>query len=117
VILDVIGGDYVNRNVRSVATQGRIIQVGLMGGGDVNINVGILLTKRAGITGTTLRGRPLEQKAALTQRFIREMLPLFTTGILRPIIDSRYPLDRIADAHRYMATNANTGKILIDVTK
>jgi putative PIG3 family NAD(P)H quinone oxidoreductase len=115
VILDVIGGDYVDRNVRSVATQGRIIQVGLMGGGNANVNVGMLLTKRAGITGTTLRGRPVEQKASLTQRFVREILPLFETGLLRPIIDSRYSLDQIADAHRYMATNANTGKIMIDV--
>ncbi|MCU1365469.1 MAG: putative quinone oxidoreductase [Ilumatobacteraceae bacterium] len=115
VILDVIGGDYVDRNIRSVATQGRIIQVGLMGGGATEVNVGMLLGKRAGIIGTTLRGRPLEQKAALTQRFVREMLPLFDSGALRPIIDSRFPLDRIADAHRYMATNANTGKILVDV--
>ncbi|MCU1401016.1 MAG: putative quinone oxidoreductase [Acidimicrobiales bacterium] len=115
VILDVIGGDYVDRNIRSIATQGRIIQVGLMGGGATEVNVGMLLGKRAGIIGTTLRGRPLEQKAALTQRFVREVLPLFDTGALRPIIDSRFPLERIADAHRYMATNANTGKILVDV--
>ena len=115
VILDVIGGDYVDRNLRSVAVQGCIIQVGLMGGGKSSVNVGLLLAKRATLIGTGLRVRPLEQKAALTQRFIREMLPLFDTGALRPIIDSRYPFEQIAVAHRYMATNANTGKILIDV--
>lgn len=115
VILDVIGGDYVGRNIAAIATQGRIIQVGLMGGGVTEVNVGMLLTKRASIIGTTLRGRPLEQKAALTQRFIREVLPLFERGALRPIIDSRYPFVDIADAHRYMATNANIGKILIDI--
>jgi len=115
VVLDVIGGDYVDRNLQAVASQGRIIQVGLMGGGTTNVNVGLLLGKRATWIGTTLRARPIEQKISLVQRFIRELLPLFDTGVLRPIIDSRYPLDRIAEAHRYMASNANTGKILIDV--
>ncbi|MCU1392097.1 MAG: putative quinone oxidoreductase [Ilumatobacteraceae bacterium] len=116
VILDVIGGDYVDRNIRAIAVQGRIIQVGLMGGGSTSVNVGMLLTKRAGLIGTTLRARPLEQKAALVQRFVREMLPLFDTGALRPVIDSRYPFDQVQDAHRYMATNANTGKIVLEVS-
>jgi len=115
VILDVIGGDYVDRNLRCLANQGTIIQVGLMGGGATNVNLGMLLGKRAHLIGTGLRVRPLEQKVALVQRFIREMLPLFDSGQLKPIIDSRFPLDQIQDAHRYMASNANTGKILIDV--
>lgn len=115
VILDVIGGDYVDRNLASVASRGRIIQVGLMGGGATSVNVGVLLSKRASLIGTVLRARPIEEKIALTQRFISEMLPLFSSGQLRPIIDSRYPFDQIADAHRYMASNANTGKILIDL--
>ena len=115
VVLDVIGGDYVERNLRAVAVQGRIIQVGLMGGGNANLNMGMLLGKRATMIGTGLRARPIEQKASLVQRFIREVLPLFDAGALRPIIDSRFPLDRIVEAHRYMGSNANTGKILIDV--
>ncbi len=115
VILDVIGGDYIDRNLQAVASQGRIIQVGLMGGGATSVNVGLLLSKRAALIGTVLRARPIEEKIALTQRFIREMLPLFSSAQLRPIIDSRYPFDQIADAHRYMASNANTGKILIDL--
>jgi putative PIG3 family NAD(P)H quinone oxidoreductase len=115
VVLDVIGGDYVDRNLHAVASQGRIIQVGLLGGGASSVSMGLLLTKRVTLTGTVMRARPLEQKISITQQFIREVLPLFETGELRPVIDSRYPLDQIADAHRYMATNANTGKILIDV--
>ncbi len=115
VILDVIGGTYIDRNIQVVSTQGRIVQVGLMGGGNASVNVGLLLAKRAALIGTALRSRPLEQKIALTQRFVREVLPLFDSGQLRPIIDSRYPIDRIVDAHLYMASNANTGKILIDV--
>ena len=115
VVLDVIGGDYVDRNLRAVAVQGHVIQVGLMGGGNANVNVGLLLARRATMIGTALRARPIEQKASVVQRFIHEMLPLFDLGALRPIIDSRFPLHQIVDAHRYMASNANTGKILIDV--
>lgn len=115
VVLDVIGGDYVDRNLQAVASQGRIVQVGLMGGGATSINMGLVLSKRVALIGTVLRARPIEEKVALTQRFNREMLPLFTSGELRPIIDSRYPFDQIADAHRRMASNANTGKIVIDL--
>ena len=115
VVLDVVGGDEVDRNLRVVATKGTIVQVGLMGGGSTNVNVGLLLTKRVRWIGTTLRARPIEEKAALTRRFAAELLPLFETGRLRPIIDRRYPLERIAEAHEAMGANANTGKILIDV--
>jgi putative PIG3 family NAD(P)H quinone oxidoreductase len=115
VVLDVIGGDYIDRNIQSLASLGRIIQVGLMGGGNAPVNVGMMMAKRASLIATALRSRPLEQKASLVQRFVKEMLPLFDDGRLRPIIDSRYSLDQIGDAHRYMMTNANTGKIMIDV--
>ncbi|MEY3618537.1 MAG: hypothetical protein RL726_1235 [Actinomycetota bacterium] len=115
VVLDVVGGDEVDRNLRVVAAKGTIVQVGLMGGASTNVNVGLLLTKRVRWIGTTLRARPIEEKAALTRRFAAEMLPLFEAGRLRPIIDRRYPLERIAEAHEAMGANANTGKILIDV--
>jgi NADPH:quinone reductase-like Zn-dependent oxidoreductase len=115
VVLDVVGGDEVDRNLRAVASKGTIVQVGLMGGGTTNVNVGLLLAKRARWIGTTLRARPIEEKAAVTRRFAAEMLPLFESGQLKPIIDRRYPLERIAEAHEAMGANANTGKILIDV--
>ena len=115
VILDVIGGDYVERNVASLAVKGRIIQVGVMAGKPVPFNVGLLLGKRASITGTVLRARPLEEKIAISQRFASEMLPLFSTGQLKPVIDSVYAFADIASAHEYMATNGNVGKIVITV--
>ena len=115
VILDVIGGDYVERNVASLAVKGHIIQVGVMAGKPMPFNVGLLLGKRASITGTVLRARPLEEKIAISQRFAAEMLPLFSTGQLKPVIDSRYAFTDIAKAHEYMASNANVGKIVITV--
>ena len=115
VVLDVIGGDYLARNIASVRTQGRIIQVGVMGGPTATFALGMLLPKRAALIGTVLRSRPIEQKIDANQRFCAELLPRFDDGSLRPIIDSRYALEDIAEAHTYMATNANVGKILLDV--
>lgn len=115
VILDVVGGDEVERNLQVVATRGTVVQVGLMGGAATQVNAGLLLMKRLTWIGTTLRARPLEEKVAVTQQFIAEVLPLFDDGTLRPVIDSRYALDDIAEAHRAMGDNRNSGKILIDV--
>ncbi len=114
-ILDVIGGDEIERNLKAVAMKGRILQVGLMAGSSVPVNAYALMARRATWIGTMLRARPIDEKIALTRRFAAEMLPLFDDGTLKPVIDSRYPFDDIADAHRHMAANANAGKILIDV--
>lgn len=115
VVLDVVGGDYLERNIAALATKGRIIQVGVMAGKPVLFNVGALLGKRAAIIGTVLRARPVEEKISVSQRFASEVLPLFDAGVLQPVIDRRYQLDDIAAAHEYMASNGNTGKIVIDI--
>jgi len=115
VVLDVIGGDYLERNIAALATKGRIIQVGVMAGKPVLFNVGALLGKRASIIGTVLRARPVEEKISISQRFASEVLPLFDAGVLHTVIDRRYQLDDIAAAHEYMASNGNTGKIVIDI--
>lgn len=115
VVLDVVGGDYLARNLEALRTGGRIIQVGVMGDATATIPLGALLPKRAALVGTVLRARPLEEKIAVSQRFAREVLPLFDAGTCRPVIDRRFPLEEIAEAHRYMESNANVGKILIDV--
>lgn len=114
-ILDVVGGDEIDRNLQAVATRGTIVQVGLMGGGTVPVNVGLLMGKRATWVGTTLRARPIEEKVAVTRRFAAEMLPLFDTGAMLPVIDSVYPFERIAEAQQHMAANANTGKIVVTI--
>lgn len=114
-VLDVIGGEEVDRNLQAVATKGTIVQVGLMGGGTTPVNVALLLGKRATWVGTTLRTRPLEEKVAVTRRFAAEVMPLFETGALRPVIDSTFAFEQIADAHRLMEQNKNTGKIVVTV--
>ena len=115
VVLDVIGGDYLPRNVAALAMGGRIIQVGVMAGKPVPFDVGSLLMKRASVTGTTLRARPLEEKITITREFATQLLPHVATGALTPVIDSRYTLDEIAAAHTRMGENANAGKLVIDV--
>ena len=115
VVLDVVGGDEVDRNLAAVRTCGTIVQVGLLGGGGAQVNVGALLNKRAHWIGTLLRPRPLEVKISLCRRFAAEVLPLFTAGRLRPVIDRRFSLDDVAEAHRVMEANANVGKLLLDI--
>ncbi|MET0327103.1 MAG: NAD(P)H-quinone oxidoreductase [Ilumatobacteraceae bacterium] len=115
VILDVIGGEEADRNLAAIRLKGTIVQVGLMGGGPATVNLGLLLAKRARWIGTVLRGRAPEEKQAISRRFADEVLPLFSTGDLRAVIDRRFPLDDVAEAHRHMAADANVGKILLDV--
>ena len=114
-ILDVVGGEEANRNLRAVRMDGTIVQVGLMGGASAPVDIGTILGKRITWIGTTLRARPIERKIALMQRFIDEILPLFDTGALRPVIDSRYVFADLPAAHEYMQSNANVGKIVVDV--
>jgi NADPH:quinone reductase-like Zn-dependent oxidoreductase len=114
-VLDVIGADYLDRNVKSLALKGHIVQVGVMGGGNTPFNLGAMLGKRAKLSGTVLRARPIEEKIAISQRFASEVLPLFDSGHLKPVIDRRFSFAEIAAAHTYMESNANIGKIVIDI--
>ena len=116
VVLDVIGGDYLDRNADSLAVGGTIMQVGLMGGGKATFGLGKLLSKRARLVGTTLRARSLEEKVALSRAFEDRVVPGFEDGSLQVVVDRRYPLADIAEAHAYMETNASVGKIALDVT-
>lgn len=115
VVLDVVGGDYLGRNLRALKRQGAIVQVGTMAGGNPTIELGLLMMKRARLVGTVLRARPVEEKIAVTQRFGAEVAPLFDTGALRPVIDRRFRLDEAGEAHRHMEADANVGKIILEV--
>ncbi len=115
VVLDVVGGDYLARNLDALAVGGSIVQVGVMADAMATFPLGLLLPKRARLVGTVLRARPLEEKIAVTAEFARQVLPLFEQGRCQVVIDRRYTLEEVADAHRHMETNANVGKILLDV--
>lgn len=113
VILDVIGADYWERNMQSLALKGRMVLVGLMGGNAANANLGMLLQKRASVRGTTLRARPLEEKALTTRAFEKSVLPHIASGRVKVVVDRVYPLAEAAAAQEYMAANQNFGKIVL----
>ena len=115
VLLDVIGADYWDRNLASLALRGRLVLVGTMGGGAVQVNLGPVMFKRLRVNGTVLRSRPIEEKIALTNQIKRHVLPLIASGAIKPVVDSVYPLEDAAGAHRYMESNANFGKIILSM--
>lgn len=115
VVLDVIGGDYVARNIRCSRVGGRIVQVGVMGGGKAEVPVGAMLPKRVALIGTVLRARPLEEKISITRRCAHDLLPAFEDGRMAPVIDRRLSLWDVAEAHEYVASNANVGKVLLEL--
>ncbi len=114
VIIDLVGGSYLQRNVKAVSTKGTIVQVGLMGSGKPELDLGTLLQKRITLIGTVLRSRSLEEKTALTQNFSNHLLSEFDSQF-KTVIDSVFPFESIAEAHTRMENNLNTGKIVIDI--
>ena len=113
VILDLVGGPYLQGNQRVLARRGRHIVVGVPGGSDATISLRTLMTQRASIRGTVLRGRPLEEKEALAQAFREQVLPGFAAGELKPVVDRVFSAQEAAEAHRHMEENRNFGKILL----
>ncbi len=115
VILDTVGGSYLEENVRALAPLGTIVSIGLLGGAQAPLPLGLLLAKRGTLAGSVLRSRPIEEKIALAQRFRREVLPLFARGVLWPVVDRVLALDEIRAAHRTMESDANVGKIVLRI--
>jgi putative PIG3 family NAD(P)H quinone oxidoreductase len=113
VILDTVGAAYLGENLAALASGGRLVLVGLLGGATAELPLGVLLAKRARVLGTVLRSRPLEEKAALAQAFSRDVLPLLQSGALEPITDCVMPMGEIAEAHRRMESNQSFGKIVL----
>ncbi|HKY61005.1 MAG TPA: NAD(P)H-quinone oxidoreductase [Gemmatimonadota bacterium] len=113
LILDLVGGGYLPRNLASLASLGRIVVVGLTAGSFAEIDLGVVLRKRITMVGTSLRSRPLEEKTAALQAFARQALPLLADGRIRPVLDETFPMADAADAHRRMEANRNFGKIVL----
>ena len=112
-VLDLVGGSYLEGNLRVLATKGRIVVVGLTAGAIAPMNMGVLLRKRATMVGTVLRARPVEEKIALAREFSDRMVPFFETGRLKPVVDRVFSFDEIRAAHQLMESNATFGKIVL----
>ena len=114
-VLDFIGAPYLERNLAILKTKGCLLQVGLIGGATTEINLGTVMRKRLRIIGSVMRPQSLDEKIAITQRFVRRWLPALKAGTLRPVIDKVFPLAEARHAHEYMEANRNFGKILLKV--
>jgi NADPH2:quinone reductase len=115
VIIDFVGAPYFEANLQSLATLGRLVQVGTLAGASTQLNLGLLMQKRLRLMGTVLRSRPLEEKAQVTQRFAQQVVPLLASGAVKPVVDKVFELGEVVEAHRYMESNANFGKILLQL--
>lgn len=113
VILDIMGASYLSRNVAALATGGHLVVIGMQGGRKGELDLGMLLAKRASVSATALRSRPVEQKAAIVRGVRDEVWPLIESGQIRPIVDRWLPLAQAAEAHRIVAASDHLGKVLL----
>lgn len=116
VILDVIGAKYLERNVRTLATGGRLVVIGLQGGIKAELNLGQLLRKRASVHATSLRARPVSDKAQIVAAVREHVWPLIASGQVRAVIDARYRLEEASLAHEHLDRGTHIGKVLLDVS-
>lgn len=115
LVLELVGGANLAEDLACLAPCGRIVVVGLLAGARAEVDLGLMLRKRATIVGTVLRSRPLEEKLAVTQAFARHVVPLLVRGAVRPVIDRVLPLAEAASAHALLASNTTFGKIVLKV--
>jgi putative PIG3 family NAD(P)H quinone oxidoreductase len=115
VVVDFIGGPYLDRNLRALAEGGRLVQVGALGGTKATLPIDLVIHRYLRIVGTVMKSRSLEEKVAMTQRFRERWLAAFDSGRLRPLVDRVFPLEQAAEAHRCMEASGNFGKILLEM--
>lgn len=115
VVLELVGGPYVDEDLRCTRPLGRIVLVGLLAGARHELDLGLVLRKRLRVFGTVLRARPLEEKIAVMRTFEAQVVPLLARGLVAPVIDTVFALDEAAEAHRRMASNVGFGKIVLRV--
>lgn len=113
VVLDMVGADYIQRDLDLLKMEGRLVSVGTLGSPETNLNLAALLLKRLTITGSTLRSRSIEEKGALLKAVYDNTWPLLEDGTVTPVVDSTFPLESAADAHRRMENREQTGKIIL----
>ena len=114
LILDMVAGDYVDRNYDAAAVDGRIVQIATLNGPKITANIAKVMVKRLTHTGSTLRPRSNADKAAMVAAIEQKVMPLLREGRIKPVMDSTFPLEKAADAHRRMETSAHIGKIVLE---
>jgi NADPH2:quinone reductase len=115
VILDMVGGEYIERNYDAAAMDGRIVQIAFLGSPKATVNFTKLMIKRLHHTGSTLRPRSVADKAAMVEAITAKVLPLFRDGKVKPLMDSTFPLEKASEAHKRMETSQHIGKIVLTV--
>ena len=115
VCLDIIGAKYLSRNIDALASNGRLVVIGLLGGARAEVDLARMLTRRLSLTGSTLRPRPSAEKGRIADALEKAVWPLLAAGTVAPVIDSTLPLAEAAEAHRRMESNAHIGKIVLTV--
>jgi putative PIG3 family NAD(P)H quinone oxidoreductase len=116
LILDPVGGAYLNQNLNLLRENGRLVTIGLLGGSRAEMNMATVLGKSLRVIGSRLRSRPLIEKIAITQQFKERFWPLLEGGELRPVIDTVFAIEAAQAAHAYVRENRNTGKVILEVT-
>jgi putative PIG3 family NAD(P)H quinone oxidoreductase len=115
VVLDMVGGDYLSRNLDVLATDGRLVQIAVLGGAKGTLNLIAMMQRRLTLTGSTLRARPVAEKGAIAAQLRLNVWPLLDAGTVRPEIHETFPLSRAADAHRMMESGVHIGKLVLVV--
>ncbi len=115
VILDNMGASYLGRNVQALATEGRLVTIGMQGGTRGELDLAALMAKRGAVIATSLRARPTTQKAAICAAVVEHVWPLVADGKISAVVDAEFPLDDVAAAHALMEAGTHTGKILLRV--
>ncbi len=113
VILDMVGGDYIKKNIGLLKTEGRLVNIAFQQGAEATLNLLVLMLKRLTITGSTLRARTSAEKAEIAQSVHAHVWPLIEAGRVKPVVDSVYPMEQVAAAHAKMAGSSHIGKILL----
>jgi NADPH:quinone reductase-like Zn-dependent oxidoreductase len=115
VILDMVGGDYIPKNLQCLAVEGRLVQIAFLKGPKAEINFANIMVKRQTVTGSTLRPRSVAQKGAIAEALEAKVWPLLAAGKVTPLLHATFPLDQAAEAHRLMESSAHLGKIVLKV--
>jgi NADPH2:quinone reductase len=116
LVLDMVGGDYVARNLDVLAMDGRLVQIAFLKSSKVELDLMQVMRRRLTITGSTLRPRSPEEKGAIARELATHVWPLFESGAIKPVIHAEFPLERAADAHRMMEASEHVGKIVLAVS-